>query len=215
MEFPIEAFREAIDELCLARKWGSLPEFVWGKNKHICSWENEVEDETNHRISCANGVSKLVFLSDSFGKWVLKIPRDLDTLDNYCEKEADNYADALEEGLDEFFAPTFFVEEYLGIPFYAQLRLDCNKANIQESFYSYAKMLCDSDNYEDLDSYDDVVYSTADNLDTDQQIIAVFGDSDTTLRLCDFCEEREINDLHEANFGELDGVLLICDFSGF
>lgn len=215
MEFPIEAFRKVVDELCVERNNGSLWGFVFGKDTKIASWENEVERDTNYELGCQNGISKLVFFSDSFDEWVLKIPRHLDKDKNYCQIEADNYEKAVECGFDEFFAPTFFVEEYNGIPLYAQTRLECDSSLVEENFYKYAKDICDPNNYEDDESYDDVVCSTADNLDTDQQIIAVFGDSDEVYNLCDFCEEMEINDLHSANFGCLNGTLVMCDFSGF
>lgn len=217
MDFPIEAFRKVIDELCEARENGSLTDFIFGDNKRIASWETEVEVETQNAIRCSHGISKLVFLSDSFGEWVIKVPRHLGRIQDFCKLEVKNYAEATDRYLDEFFAPTFFVETYHKIPIYAQLRLECervNRANIEECFYSYARTLCDPDDWEE-DEYEDIVYSTADNFDAPEQLTAIFGNNRKIGELLEFCEEFGINDLHEGNFGEYDGEFLICDFSGF
>ena len=52
----------------------------------------------------------------------------------------------------------------------------------------------------------------ADDLEDTERIIGVFGEDED---LINFIIENDINDLHEGNFGIVDGKLVMTDFSGF
>ena len=56
-----------------------------------------------------------------------------------------------------------------------------------------------------------LAWDAADNLEDDVRAMLLFDDE----ALVDFLLENCVNDLHEGNFGYIDGELVIIDFSGW
>ena len=116
--------------------------------------------------------------------------------DENCLKEAENYREACEEDLCEYFAATVILQKIDGIVFVAQERVSIDEDDVDELMY-------DSSGY----------YS--DSLDDDERIYAICGHTPASSMLVEFCEQHNINDLHSLNWGmNRLGEYVICDYGG-
>lgn len=166
-------------------------------------------------IVIKSGATKAVILSDDLEDWVIKInlPR---CKANYCSLEARNYEYAEKEGIAQFFAETRFFKEINGIEFYLQRRADTKYVGdeIREIFYDYvsSEVLC-ADEYEDEDDFQDAVDEYIYDMPDEDRFAAVFGCWEENI--VDFLISNEINDLHDNNFGRINGDYCLIDYSGF
>lgn len=169
-------------------------------------------------VSLAAGETKVVIIFNN-EDWVMKIPFNFAVCktkyryDDFCRIEAKNYSRAIEEDLERFFAPMYFLGDYgfedgccdFSCPIYIM-----EKIEVDEDVNSdYA-----ASNYEgDEDDYDDYDFSGEDGamicLESSWAI-------DETINLWDFLCKYHINDVHVGNIGfNKDGRYIICDYSGY
>lgn len=174
-------------------------------NKKFYEWKAQFGDMD---FFIDNGQTKIVIIFDD-EDWVVKIPLDMP---DYCEIEEDNYIEAANRGLEEFFAPTEFMYSIQDVPVYLQQRVIVDRDLFDDSFFNYSKNFFKRELYDNEDEYYDAINKMVDDMDEIDRLRAVFGDNEELER---FIEDFGINDLHSMNFGILNGRYVLSDFSGF
>ena len=171
-----------------------------------------VESEREYDVDA--GVSKgAIIIKDNNNPYSDKVLKfDLDYIDGeeswrgFCTKEYENYLKAKEVKLDFLFAriePALF---YKGRQFYAQDKVSfLNKISYEES----NKVISSSS----IDSYD---YRY--NLNISERfmasVISYYGEK-ICQGLLTFLKDNKINDVHDGNWGLINGAPVILDYSGF
>ena len=145
-----------------------------------------------------------------FGDYVIKFCYD-DKFD-YCEREYTNYLAAVENGLEEFFAFTDYLGTINGLKFYVQERCDCDAEAVSSIVYNGIREDYVNEDNEPEEIINERIWNEVYDLDDEAYVTYCFGVQE---KLIDFLYKYAINDLHEANFGYVDGHLVIIDFSGF
>lgn len=153
------------------------------------------------------GATKAVIIDKDYD-YVLKIPFPMESGQNYCQIELENYVNAKQDNLEAYFAETFYLGEYEGAQCYASKKADCNdiEGRVSDKIReSYPDM---SD--EDFDSY---IGDRWGEENVEEAMMNCAGDN--WDRLYDFLYDNNINDLHYGNIGYIDGSLVYIDFSGY
>ena len=214
-----EIISNTIEELIKERENGNLRDFVDGPTCcDIYSWVREVERETDFEV--AEGETKMVFMSSDLLDWVIKVPRYNEKGIDYCEIEAENYEKACDVHLEKFFAPTYAMGYFFGVPVYIQKKVFCFDEEVESTFGDYMAqdMEDEREEYATDDDFYDAVYDAVNYMGTEDRIWAVFNDGNEPSivhALCAFCLKEYINDLHSGNFGYDNGSPVIVDFSGY
>jgi hypothetical protein len=110
--------------------------------------------------------------------------------------------------MTEFFPQTFFLGRFDGRDYYIQERAECDEDAISSECYN---QICSSYEEDGNECSPEWVWDEVDGLDDDERVNLLFHNSE----LIDFLYEHEINDLHEGNFGRINGNFVIIDFSGY
>lgn len=175
-------------------------------------------------IYICNGAEKIIIYEDTMD-YVLKINKYLGAENNACEREVMNYLYAEEQGVEEFFAWSDFLFKYEDIlPVYIMEKVDCDEELLSsEAFDSAFSQAISENNMEDAspeelrqfrEEFLDDYYSYYNSEDQMVDLVREqFGSSYTTF--WNFCRERDINDLHAANFGYIQNRLVVVDYSGY
>ena len=192
---------------------------------------------------CASGVSKMVFFFEEFPDYVIKIPfkgtssqdenyevsieeefRGADryfSIPNvhswdYCETEARYYDLAVLDGVEDFFAGTFFLGTIQKHPVYYSERVENSLDNIlwnddalfaDESSSKIAENLYREYGYNSTETY------TFKNIIS--YMVEKYGEKRTDSFL-HFLKTNHIQDFHDGNFGICsDGSIKIIDYSSW
>jgi hypothetical protein len=160
-----------------------------------------------HGFWAASGATKFCFGHTDLEGWVVKVSHINNKYD-YARMEYSNYRLACDAGLAYYFPETFYLGEFDGCRFYLQQEVECDEDQVTSDWYERLR-----DSYEeDGEEYDvDRLWDEIDNLDDDEKAFLMFHDGELGHFLC----ENRINDLHEGNFGYINGRCVIIDFSGF
>lgn len=178
------------------------PDLIWEVEKELCHLQTM-------KVDICSGYNKatLIFNDDlEFGEdWVIKFPKNVTPEEQVkggrwtaCDREAEYYDVAVQKGLEDFFAECWkdsFELDGEEIPFYIMQR-----AVIDEDEVYYL-----SDMGEEYTGCEDAVWEAFGN---------AYG-TDIMNELAAFCEDYEINDLHEGNVGFIYGNLVCIDYSGY
>ena len=130
---------------------------------------------------------------------------------DYCETEQYRYQVAERYGVEEYFAKTWFLGKVNGWPIYAQV-----KANMFCSQSSYESRSKREYSEKEKESANTVKKSTGFYLDTEWVIdfLNYFNEA-KYIALANFCEEWDIEDLHNGNIGYVNGAPCIVDYSSY
>ena len=184
-ELVSRALSESLDDIGFY-DWAQNEDFLWQR-----------------KIKWFIGSSKVCFWDRFLGDWVIKVGlRNLSM--NYAEVEYEVYLEAKKCELEQYFPITIFLGELEGIKFYLQQRAEYAPEQV------HSKLIERVSELEGYDSYT-LAWNVADDLETEDRVMFLFEDE----RLADFILSNGINDLHEGNFGYIDGELVIIDFSGW
>ena len=180
-----------------------------------CDNHSDVFDKNSLKGFC--GVSKICIFSKELPNWVIKtgfVWYDGDEDYDYCTIEANNYQEAIAEGIEEFFAasydlctvtPSEYKDLYKNICFYIQEKAEPDEERTSSTCVSY--MTRESECSESDSLYYD--YCDEDRLES------LFGEYKNFDRLIKFIKKWRINDLHTGNFGYTkEGIAKIIDYSG-
>lgn len=154
------------------------------------------------------GISRVVFIIDG-EDWVLKIPFAGSVA---CEKEVEHYSRAIEAGMEEYFAETFFIGEKVlkdnfVVPMFAMRRYDINIEAVEDSYDAfYNKHYGD-----DIPTWFDQEYSDIDGSCAAFQMSYGY---DATIALESFLEKNHIGDIYEYNIGWNGDCPIIIDYAG-
>lgn len=161
------------------------------------------------KMSC--GATRFVLI-DMLSDWVFKA-MFTGFHRNYCARESHNFQQAVCADLGEFFAPTYYVGKFYGIDFYCMRKVETNYDDMSERAY---EIYCSSSRarieWEESSSSD---YFDSGDVYAAQLLFINFYGEETFNKLDNFCCEHNINDLHVANCGYLDGKLVYIDYGGF
>lgn len=167
-------------------------------------------DDLPDNIYFANGLSKMVIIVDyGYGlKWVVKIPFS-EMQEDYCALEEKYYKEAVAHCVQEAFAETFCIGDYIledsKCKIYLMVRADTD----EEEIMSYSS----SSSY-DSDSSTSSYYDSCINEEV-VNCLCNFFSCEFIDRVIGFCEEFLINDVHDSNVGFCNGRPLIIDYSGY
>ena len=171
------------------------------------------------------GATKFVLVCDDLENWVIKLSYEVSKsfieetgISNFCAREAENYEAACKKGLEQFFAATYKVGTIQDVDVFLQERVDPDN----ELFYTYLEEYVD-ERYSECDreaeDYWNMVEEDIFNLEDGEKLEAVFRQDFTVeeiIELIEFCEDYDINDLNECNYGVTpDKRNVIIDFSGY
>ena len=157
-----------------------------------------------------SGAAKKCLFHEEFDNCVVKFC--LEDFD-YCEREYTNYLAAIEKGFNDFFPYTDYLGYFNGIKFFVQEQAYCDNEAISSIWYhaileDYIPEEEDENEYILNEKILDLLY----DLEDEQRVSYCFGYNE---KLLDFLDEYCINDLHDGNFGYIDGEIVIIDFSGY
>lgn len=165
-----------------------------------------------YNIEIKNGATRMVIISLE-KDFICKI--DFDDRDiNFCKKEADNYQNAIVDGIDELFAecydfPIIFDNIYLNAEIMEKVEVDEEKAedySYKIRYQNSGLSLCDFDDQHEI-------------LSSSEEVEVIFQeilDYDKYIALNKFVYDYDIDDIHTGNIGFLpDGRIKITDYAGF
>ena len=181
----------------------------YGLNEHLASWGDHATEKWffNKELGALGfgasaGLSKVCIWHNDLLNWVIKVGFVEEVSMDYAAREYENYCMAEEEGLSQYFPTTVYLGTFGGRPFYLQEYAECEEARISSEWYDRL-----SEEYDDCED----IWNAIECMDDDERADLTFGDSDLTNFLC----QHGIGDLHEGNFGYINGRLVIIDFSGW
>lgn len=198
-------------------------------------WEYAEGDyfRSNYGLHFYRGETKGCIVDFDRPEWVIKVPFDRSTNPrcrknddgtsiNYCALEAEKYARACAEGIEECFAATYEVGEINGVKFYLQEFANVDEDSTTDSFYEYAskqveKYFCrDKEDEDSEDRFRSEIWDFIYEMDDGERVMAVFNNHKNVRKICNFIYDEGINDLHSANWGFTnDGREVIIDYSGY
>jgi hypothetical protein len=127
---------------------------------------------------------------------------------DYNATEIEIYNRAMDKGLDCLFAKVEAGGFVDGIPCVLQERVD-NIGGIGtgvslKAWKTLNKHKISSDSYEDLGM----------SMELAGEIVENYGE-DVYYEFCRFCEDNRINDIHNQNWGYIDGAPVVLDYAGY
>lgn len=186
----------------------------------------------------ATGASKIVLFYKDIENWVVKLPFFGDYYEStgeysdyceadkylpicsdndYCEAEAYLTNKAIEYGVGDMFAKTYYLGNLNGVPVYISEKIEETVASGRKN-YSYSRINSAKETQELFNFYsyelDEAGFSSY-NEPTLRFFVDQYGQKKTE-KLIQFIMDYQIDDLHSANIGfDKCGKIKIIDYSGF
>ena len=168
-------------------------------------WHNKLSEMG---FWASGGATKACIGHSDLCGWVIKVGYTKEVKKDYATYEYNVYCAAEEAGLAQYFPETIYLGECCGRAFYVQQMADCDEDQVTSDWYERLRDQYD----EDGEEYDvDNLWREIDDMDSLDKAMLVFGDN----QLCDFLSEHRVNDLHEGNFGYIEGCMVIIDMAGY
>ena len=176
-------------------------------------------------IHSASGATKAVIWTDEL-PYVIKIPfiDKGSVYRDFCRIELQNYEQAHHfPEIVACFAWVDYLFEYEGHPIYIMEKVDCDEDSISDAAYSSSfEDFCEregytegSEEYEDVrDHFSDEYYDWWEGLEQMESLFCDSWGADIYDKFRAYCETRDINDLHTANWGWRGSELVAVDYSG-
>jgi hypothetical protein len=177
-----------------------------GRDKHF----NQKFDMAFINTCYTNGADKMVILPKELENWVIKFGISIND-NEMCMREVENYQKAVQEGYDMYLAPCYFYTKKNGFVFTIQRKCKCEECRYDDMFYEATASNYDKADFETEDDYYEAVNAATDDCDDYDRTMAVFDNKELYWWL----QDNNINDLHCGNFGLLDEVDVIVDYSGY
>ena len=156
----------------------------------------------------SGGATKVCITHSDLINWVIKVGYTENVKRDYATVEYNVYCAAKEAGFTQYLPETIYLGEFCGRAFYVQQRADCNEDQVSSDWYERLRDKYD----EDGEEYDpDCLWDEIDQMDDDERAMLMFGDG----KFSRFLWEHEVGDLHEGNFGYIQGCVVLVDFSGY
>lgn len=156
----------------------------------------------------SGGATKACIGHSDLCGWVIKVGYTKEVKKDYATYEYNVYCAAEEAGLAQYFPETIYLGECCGRAFYVQQEADCDEDRVTSDWCERLRDQYDEEGTE----YDaDILWREIDDMDSLDKAMLVFGNGE----LCDFLSEYRVNDLHEGNFGYINGCMVIIDMAGY
>ena len=206
--------------------------FAHGFKNAIIPWcDEDIYDTTDEWVNShyhflkdkhcylVHGMTRVVVINEDF-PWVLKFNFKNEKMRrDYNFLEAKYYELACEEGIEEFFAATYFLKNIDDVDVYVQEKVEADEDAVSSSFFEYTLENYFSDrvveNEEDEDKLNDDAWDEANSLDNEERIYAMIENYSDARRVVDFASKYQINDLHSGNWGYRDAQPVLIDYSGY
>lgn len=200
-------------------------------------WNEHIEE---HCGACdyATGASKIVLFYEDIENWVVKLPFFGDYYEStgeytnyckankylpicsdndYCEAEAYLTDKAIEYGVGDMFAKTYYLGNLNGVPVYVSEKIEETVASGRGN-YNYFRINSAKETQELFNFYsyelDEAGFSPY-NESTLRFFVDQYGQKKTE-KMIQFIMDYQIDDLHSANIGfDKCGKIKIIDYSGF
>lgn len=207
--YEIEFANELIEKLMQHHLKEGL-QYCQNLNGEVLRWYEWVDDFRSvfNGTNFYSGATKICIEDKRLGDWVLKVGFDRSTCEyyrehenanDYCELEMENYQKACKENFEKYFAETYFFKEVDGVKFFWQEKVRLDEDSLDKCSSEYCA----------VDSY-------FDELDDDDRIMSLYGDTEEVNDFINFLDDNGINDLHSENWGwTKDGRVVAIDFSGY
>lgn len=163
-----------------------------------------------------HGVTKIVLVPKNKGaRYVVKIPMINKDGNDWCLAEEIVYGEAINRGLEEFFAETSFFYGDSRCRAYLQERVLANNSRSSEDIENEEWYEAE----EDWESLSEESRENIENLEISGRLIddllRAYSDGEIN-NLIDFCAENYINDIHSFNYGycRKSANPVIFDYSG-
>lgn len=197
---------------------------------NLDEWIDENYDYLqSYKLMVYTGATKACIVDELNPFWVIKISfdrsrneyyKDHDLVIDFCKREVENYRKAEEKNLQRYFAATYLFSIIDGMYVTIQETVEVDCGVFTDIFSDSVRSYYSKDDFDSEESYNAAVWDSAEDLDNDERIYAIFGKKDEpdeeVNQLVDFIEVNNINDLHCGNWGiAKDGTYVIMDFSGF
>lgn len=172
-------------------------------------------------LKITNGASKGVIIDYSL-PYVLKIPFNYynDEACDYCNLELENYIAATQvKEISDCFAWTDFLFMYHGYPIYIMEKVECNSSKVESkafysSYHSYCKKSGIVPSEKSRVHFETIFHRYGNEARMDALLMEQLGRKSTKI-FWDFCDDNNINDLHEENWGFRGNKLVLVDYSGY
>ena len=182
-------------------------------------WRQSVPRSLPFEIT--NGASKGVIIDHSL-PYVLKIPFNYynDRARDYCELELENYLAATYiKEISDCFAWTDFLFTYRGYPIYIMEKVECDGGKVEnKAFNSSFNLYCKKHSLLASDktkaTFQSVFYRYDNEARMDALLIEQIGKKNSKI-FWEFCDNNDINDLHDDNWGFRGDKLVLVDYSGY
>lgn len=196
----------------------------------VDKWIDEnIDYLQSYKLTVCTGATKACIVDELNPFWVIKIGfnrshntyfKDRDLVIDFCEREVENYRKAEEKNLQQYFAATYLFSIIDGMYVTIQEAVEVDYGVFSDMFFDSVRSYYSKDDFNSEEEYNVAVWESAEDLDNDERIYAIFGNKDESNKdidkLVDFIEDNDINDLHSGNWGiAKDGAYVIMDFSGF
>lgn len=164
------------------------------------------------------GATRMCYSTDELPGWVIKVDFSGTHFD-HTAREAENYKDAVAEGLGDFFASTYKIYECEdGRAVCVQEEVSVDSEAVTDSWYTYTRDNCvDCDDLQEaLDNgYEEseYVWDVMNEMEDWERVEAIYGFNE---KLEKFISSHHINDLHEGNWGESEySGIIMMDYAGY
>lgn len=182
--------------------------FAKGFEKHFSGyffdWMNDILAEFGYWAN--SGMTKVCIGRADLHGWVIKVAYI--GREAYSANEYKVYCAAEEEGFSHYLPETIYLCERAGKVFYLQQKAWCQEEDITSD---WCERLRETYEEKKLEYDEDDLYSDVNSLVDKERVMLSFND----LAFWEFLVRHHVNDLHEGNFGYIDGHLVIIDFSGY
>lgn len=171
--------------------------------------------EDNKELAVDSGCTKGVIISDNLN-YVIKVPFLADHEIDYCAKEVQVYQKAIEEGIEEFFAPSYCIGTYKDVPIYIMEKAEIDGVRLKElgvDIYRKTHKV-KKDSYDDWEIYDNH-FSGYENRRLVKYLFNYYYSNPAKVdKLLSFLDKEYINDIHAYNIGLHDNKTILIDYSG-
>ena len=155
------------------------------------------------------GASKVVFMTSKIDNWVFKVPyKDYES--NYCQMEVEIYENAEREGVEEFFAPCYFLENFDGAAIYVMARAEVSFDRLYSDLYERFSSEGRAEN-----EIEDMLIDIEDSDEYVDWLFPYYSDYDSFEKFVEFLRNSNINDLHSGNIGYIGDNVVLIDYSGY
>ena len=180
---------------CLRKRHETFRDWAEDSN-----WINDLDVITNYG-KMSNGSYRITFIPDNLD-FVIKVGYTTEG-EEMCEREAYNWEAAMDKGMEKFFAPMYGIFQINDIKF-----------NLFAKIHEIAAIVNDPKSHPSYRSEEELEEIVKDCKPWWNPIYYYYKNLEDIVKMATFCGAHGINDLHQWNFGFVDGFPVAIDYAG-